>query len=310
MNKFFKFAKKIVLGATVVASAFAATALSACSLETKHPKAEIVVELRADGETVASCKLEYELYRNIHPATVRHFIELADEGFYNEMIVHDYMSNDWVTGAYAYADNYEELSDSDGTMAQYLNATCKEEAYHALSSKLTPSVYANNAYSGDKQIVKKEDALPTLLGEFKNNINQEIKNDPLTESFGCLKMFYYAKETTSKIYVTPTEKEIIRADYKSNCATSLFTIQVANSSSYKSENYSVFALLTNTDKFEDFLDEVDEYIGDLTVGTVRPTLNVDNLEPFSKENADISIEQTFTTTTVPLVIKSVKIKKY
>ncbi len=316
-----KFKKILISCASATLLAVGAT-FSACSLETKHPRAKIEVSF---NNKVYS--LEYTLYRNMYPNTVQHFIELADNGFYNNMIVHDYKTNDWFTGGYAYTAEYGDYTGGGSQMAQYLDANSKESKYYSLfdDGKLTPSVYSNVGYKTDKdgnivydegnnyqgtQIVDKKLALPTLIGEFTNNINQVIKNGALTDSYGCLKMFYYEKECSSKIYVTPTEDQIIQADYKSNCATSLFTIQVTSSSGYKASDYCIFASLRNREELEALVDAVDEMFDDLDDETVEAAVRVDAMEPFSKEEADKDMEKTFSVPTVPLVIKSVKITKY
>ncbi len=309
MSNFIKTAKKVIISVALAGVAVFAAFASACKIETNHPKAEIVLEIRA-GEEVKSVKLRYTLYRNIHPVTVRHFIELADNGFYDNTIIHNYTTSDWYTGGYAYDETdgaYESAYEND-TLRNYLDDNSKESAYYELSKQLTPSVYKNHIYKDGKETVSADDALPYLMGEFVNNINQEIKNDVCVDSFGCLKMYYYGKKTTGKVYVTPTDKQIIQADYTSNCATSLFMLQVSNTSAYKANNYSVFALLENADDLTNFLDDVDELLDGLENADV--TVNVDNLEAFSKEEADRNIETSFTVPALPLVVKSVKITKY
>ncbi len=306
--------KKIIICAvSAVTVAFTAVSASACSIETDHPEVQITYDF--NGE---SYEVKYTLYRNMYPHTVRHFIELAKENFYDNTIIHDYKTTDWFTGGYEYnEEDYTALSGNANQLSEYfeLDSHSKEEAYYKLH--LTPSVYKNRGYD-DKQneTVKEEDALQTVMGEFYNNIHQDIEKGKLTAEYGCLKMFYYEKETTQKIYVTPTKDQIIMADYKKNCATSLFALQTGTSSSYSESNYAVFARLSSTEIFDDLVDAVNEYISSNHGGTASnfytaTDVRVDNLDTFSKESEkDRGISVTFNVPKTPIIIKSVKVTKY
>ena len=77
-----------------LAGAIAVSAsLSACAVKTSHPRAKISISFNE-----VTYDIEYTLYRNMYPQTVRHFIELADAGFYDNTVIHDYRSNDWEIG--------------------------------------------------------------------------------------------------------------------------------------------------------------------------------------------------------------------
>ena len=76
-----KFFKKLLVAATVVCSAGIAATAAGCNIETDHPGIKISVEF--NGETY---ELDYTLYRNMYPNTVRHFIELTENGLYNNLI--------------------------------------------------------------------------------------------------------------------------------------------------------------------------------------------------------------------------------
>ncbi|MDE6597216.1 MAG: peptidylprolyl isomerase [Clostridia bacterium] len=291
-------------------------ALSACTIKTKHPRAEITVEFNG-----ASYKIEYTLYRNMYPQTVQHFIELADSGFYNNMIIHDYKSNDWFTGAYSY--NADETityasAYSNGTVSEYLEKNYKEEAYYNLfnSGALSASVYENLSYDANRnEIVSAEDALPTLIGEFSKN-DHNIEKNPVTASYGVLKMFYYDKgDTNQKVAVKNSFGQLLEHDYKYNCATSVFAIQTGSTSSYTESNYCTFARLRNEknkNKLDSLVTAISDYIEDITDGTSfssTVSTTVDKKDRFANEKGQ-DIPVSFTATRVPLVIKSVKITKY
>lgn len=321
-----KLFKKIALcfaSALVVCSV---GSIAACKPETAHPEVRITYSF--NGETY---EVEYKLYRNMYPHTVRHFIELSDEGFYDGTIIHNYQTNDWFTGAYSYdeadytakVDNAEQMSEyfelpSSGGDTAYGHS--KEDAYNQLfaAGKLSASVYSNHNYGDDgKEFVESKDVLPTVMGEFYNNINQEIEKGRLTADYGCLKMYYYEKESRQKVYVTPTNDQIILADYRRNCATSVFALQTGVSSSYSETNYSVFAQLKDTENFDKFVTAVKDYITDNHSGTASNfyTANVkarvDNFDNFSVKNeTDKGISVTFNVPKQPIVVKSVKVTKY
>lgn len=267
MSKKIKYAVlTFVLAAVVAVSAI----MAACTVNTKHPRAKITLSFNE-----VTYSIEYTLYRNMYPQTVKHFIELADEGFYNDMIIHNYnVSSDWFTGAYSYNKDEGltyETAYSNGTLAEYLESNSKEQQYYDLfnAGKLTPSVYKRLSYGTDgKEQVQDADKLPTLIGEFSQN-DHSIKQGALSASLGCLKMFYFDKGSTNqKVAIKNSFGQLMEHDYQYNSATSLFTMQVGSSSSYNSANYCVFAQLRN-DKARDTLDELLEAIADYTTGVTK-----------------------------------------
>ncbi len=321
-----KIFKKIALCFASALIVCSVGAVSACKPETDHPEVRITYQF--NGETY---DVDYKLYRNMYPHTVRHFIELSDEGFYDNVIIHDYQSNDWFTGGYSYdANGYAAKIDNDSQMKEYfdlpeideatqenLGGYSKEDAYVQLAGKLSASVYSNHMYDENgKEYVNGADVLPTVMGEFYNNINQTIEKGALTADYGCLKMYRYEKKSTQHVYVTPTSDQIILADYKNNCATSIFALQTNPSTSYSEKNYAVFAQLKEVDAFDKFVDAVKAYIDDnhsgnssdfcITVDEVK----VDNNEAFSNKTEDKGTTVTFKVPKQPIVIKSVKVTKY
>lgn len=325
--------RKIVIGlVSALVVTFSATAASACKIETDHPQVEITYEFNSKTYAV-----KYTLYRNMYPNTVRHFMELAESKFYDDTVIHNYSTSDWFGGAYEYnAEAYSRLSGNASQMSEYFEQYSKEDAYVQLfnDSKLTPSVYSSMKQSdkdknlgdysvkyktsaGKFQTVYEEDALPYVMGEFYNNINQEIENGKLPAEYGCLKMFYYHKTTTQKVYVTPTKDQIVMADYESNCATSVFSVQAGSSSTYSANDYTVFGALESNEVFENLLDAISDYKSDNYGSSsssdfyLSTTARVDNLDNFSiKSEADKGISVTFSVPLKPIIIKSVKITKY
>lgn len=305
--------KHVLISFALAAVVSVSAAASACTIKTKHPRAKITIEFNEQ-----TYNIEYTLYRNMYPQTVQHFIELADDGFYNDMVIHNYSSTDWFTGGYSYADGYETAYTTAGTLRDYLDEYSKEEQYYSLADKLTPSVYKQLRYEGDKEVVSGEDALPTLIGEFANN-DHRIEKGAVTADFGVLKMYYYDKGTDNhqKVAIKNSFGQILEHDYRYNCATSVFAIQTSDSSSYSESNYAIFARLRN-DKAEDTLnalsDAIDDYISDNYSSTSKNfttsvTTQVDKEDRFAEAGGQ-AIDVTFTLTAKPIIIKSVKITKY
>lgn len=296
--------KKLAVAATVVCAAGGMAAAAGCNIETKHPEVTVAVSFLDQ-----TYELEYTLYRNMYPNTVRRFTELADKDFYDGMIVHNYTSNDWFSGGYycdaeAYA---AAVSGGEGAMTEYLEGHSAESAFMEKfnGDELTPSVYKFNP-----DAVSADDALPTLIGEFKNNINQEIKNGALTAGFGVLKMYYYEKTSTEKVSVTPADGRPIMADYKNNCATSLFAMQLGTGSGLREDSYCVFGKINNSAKLTELADAVSDYLKTLGTDTVSANgVQVENeVEIFS--SADSHLEQDFVLPYEPIIIKSVSVTKW
>ena len=316
--------KKLCLSLALAAVVGVSVGASACGTS-KHPNARITVEFNEKTYVI-----DYMLYRNMYPQTVQHFVELADSGFYNDTIVHNYTSSDWFTGAYSYnaVDEAGEVVIDYGTaftdtaMAEYLEKNCKEAEYYNLVTKgiaegnFSASVYKRVVYdSKGNEVVEIADALPTVIGEFSANGHKIEDDKGLTADFGTLKMFYYSKDAGTKVTVKNSFDQILPRDYNYNCATSLFTIQVDDYSSYDASKYAVFGRLKNDnskDNLQDLTDAIKEYSNNLSSSSkwsATVATKVDKEDKFSDEGGR-DIDQTFTMTTLPLIIRSVKITKY
>lgn len=308
-----KLIKKLIIAATLVCmTGVAALSAAACNVETDHPQVNISVEF--NGNTY---DLEYVLYRNMYPNTVRHFMELTEAGYYNNMLIHDYRANDWFSGGYSYDESAYNASAEINAYTDYLESHSKEQEYMDLfnGGTLTPTVYSGSVFDQNHNPqLDKDSALPTLIGEYSNNIKQVIEKGALTAEQGTLKMFYYEKQSTGKVNVTPTSDQTIwNADYKNNCATSLFSMQVGTSSVYAEQNYCVFGKMSNTTALTELIDAVaDYYDSDSSANSVSVTdVSVDNLvETFSTETEDKGTEVDFTLPALPIIIKTIKITKY
>lgn len=301
-----KTVKRILIVVFSAAMLACALLFSACS-SSKHPRAEITYEF--NGKQYA---VEYTLYRNMYPLTVRHFIELAEAGYYDGTIIHNYTSGEWYAGGYSYTDEYSNAS-SASAAAAYLEGASREQTYYDLfnAGKITPTVYSTVRMSGEKEEVSADDALPTLIGEFSDN-GHTIKNGALTADFGTLKSYYYSKSGDNKIcYMKAHDGGIYASDYKYNSATGLIAIQASASATLTESNYCVFARLRNDgerETFEDLQEAINDYSDSVTTSFTRTVtgVSVDTLDTFQSEDV---AEQTFYLPRLAIKIVTVKITK-
>ena len=310
--------KKACLALALSALIGVSVGASACGTS-KHPTAKITIEFNEQTYVI-----DYMLYRNMYPQTVQHFIELADAGFYNDILIHDYKSSDWVTGAYEYDDaetvGYAASYSRTGGLSEYLENHCKENAYYSLvtegikNGNFSASVYTRSTYdSKHNEVVSVEDALPTLIGEFSSNDHKIEKDKGLKASFGTLKMFYYKKDV-KPVVVKNSFGQILPRDYNYNCATSLFSMQVSNSTLYSVSEYAIFGQLKN-DKAKDVLENLTADISDYVTGlgstskwSTSVSTQVDKADKYADEGGR-DIDVSFTMTSLPIIIRSVKITK-
>lgn len=310
--------KKACLAFALAAAVGASFSATACSKDSDHP--EITITISFNG---SSYDLDYTLSRNMYPQTVQHFIELADAGFYDNTIIHNYTTSDWMGGAYSYSDEAAVgyTASYPKMLSSYLETHCKEEAYHELvkagyaNGTFTPSVFKKSVYNDkDEEIVSNDDALTTLIGEFTNNGHKIKDNKGLTAGLGALKMVYYEKEQQT-VTVKNSFGQILPRDYAYNCATSLFSMQMSTSTAYSENNYCVFGQLKD-DGARDVLDDLKEAVSDYSSSlssssafTTSVATTVDTKDAFAEEGGK-DIEKTFTIISMPIVITKISVVKH
>lgn len=271
--------------------------MSGC--ESSHPEA--VITISYDG---TEYELNYKLYRNMYPQTVRHFIELAESGFYNNTIIHNYSGSSYMYGGgYSYSDTYEtDYDEGELGMLDYFEINSKEAEYYNLAintDTLTPSVYRDNI---DGRYI---DALPTVIGEVGET--HVIQNGELTGSFGALRMYYSDKsfddDFDDTVYLDKDGNDdvVIMADYEQHSATSLFSIQTSSSSG--SSDYCIFGQLIETQALTDLISAIES--DTVTVSDVP----IDTRDVLLGE-ADVANFEDFTVTALPIIVVSVEITRY
>ncbi len=276
--------KKITCGVLAAVSVFgSATMLTAC----ESSKPQVRMELSFNGE---SYTLEYTLYRKTAPATVEHFMYLADNGYYDGLCVHDFVEDTAMyTGAYtASASTPTEL-----VYKRYFEEIASFENYN----KFPHSIWRDS---------EKETPSYTLFGEFSDN-HFRVESGAKKQSFGSLAMYYFDIENSvvkeTDVY---TSYNKWRA-YQYNCATSMFSISL--SMTEKTNNaYCTFATLNgkSKDDLEDLLEAIEEYADeDAFTETVNKKIFED--DPLMK---DVKATKNFSVPKSSIVIKKVKITKY
>ena len=283
--------KRIVSTALALTAVVASVGtLSAC--ETAHPEVQITVSFNGEEYT-----LDYTLYRKLAPATVEHFLTLAENGYYDGLCVHDYDDSRMYTGGYSYQDGA-----ANGGLI-YKN-------YYDIAPSFIPQTVWQD----------QDKTLPTytLYGEFSANKFNVENNGRLKEQFGSLTMYYTEKEDNEdSVYVQRSDGNGVSSrDYAYNCATSLFYISLTETAKTNNQ-YCTFALLNedSQDELNDLQDAIAEYIAenygedeDAADDFVREvTLDADEDDKFV---GSAGTEVSYDVPNEPIVISKVEVKKY
>lgn len=300
--KFKKFGRVMCTLALAGAALAVSSTMTGCN--NGHAEAKITIEY--DG---VSYVLEYTMYRNMYPQTVKHFIELADNRFYDDTIIHDYQTSNWYGGGYRYLDGDVEAGEisytqsyETGNLLEYLETASKEKDYFDLADParniITPSVY------GDLRDGKLKDPYRTLIGEFSSN-QHKIDNGALRNSYGALKFYYIDKSDDSckkHVYLNKQGSPLgVMGEYRYNSATSLFSIQTGTSTSTDS-THCIFATLNNTDTLRDLRTAVTKSYDYEDVNVY-----VDNYDEILGSNKN---QKSYRIKKKPIIVRSVRITKY
>ncbi len=288
--------KKITCAALAAVSVFGCAAtLTAC--ETSHPEVEMKIEF--DDKTYT---LEYELYRNIAPATVKHFLFLAGNGYYDGLVVHDYSTSSRLyTGVYSSGEEAGSL-----VYKKYFETIAGYDNYKSFPH----SVWMDE---------EKSSPLYTLKGEFEDN-NFTVTNGDLKETFGSLTMYYhdissYSTVADSNVYVARASEEgkVNKGDYKFNSTTSMFYISLTTTT--KSNNgYCTFAKLDkdSVDTLKNLQEAIADYVDAHYSENEDEFTHSTTMKVFEDDKMfeHYSVTKTYSVPMEPITLKSVKVKKY
>ena len=247
-------AKRFLSGILAIsASVSCLSCMTAC--QTDRPKVQMEITFQNE-----SYVLDYTLYRKVAPATVEHFLTLAGNGYYDNVVVHDYDNTRMYTGAY----EHDETEDSG----------LKYKSYYDIVK--TYDYFPTTVYTQGKA-----EKLYTLMGEFADN-DIEVKNGKKKEAFGTLSMFYTDKKAdTYTVTVQHPEAGTGNRDYKYNSATSMFFISIGVSETNNNQ-YCTFATLNEDSKdvLTDLKETVEEYLKDNEDALEEKSVKVDADDPF------------------------------
>ena len=292
--------KKITCSVLAAVSVFGCAAtLTAC--ETTYPEVQMKIEF--NGETYT---LEYKLYRELAPQTVKHFLWLANDGYYNNLCVHDYSQNDYLrmyTGAYSVA---ESEDDADGLVYK--------KYYETIQNSKNFSSFPKSVW------MEKEKLNPTytVKGEFEDN-NFRVESGDLKETFGSLTMYYY--DISEEEAIAESDVYMIRADgkapskcdYKYNYTTSMFYISLSNTT-VNNKAYCTFAELQedSKEKLENLQEALTDYIeekhnDEVDSFTESQSILIGEDDPYL---ASQSVRVNYRVPKSAIVIKSVKVTKF
>lgn len=288
----------ISVGVAAALSAGALMMFAGCS--SNNPEIRITYSFNGKDYEV-----DYRLSRSDAPNTVQHFIELADAGFYDGLIVHDYQNYRMYSGGY-------RLVDGELEEVNYLETVRALEAEQDIT--FTQSVWADTACT---------EGLYSVYGEFTSNGVEQQYGKELSATRGALVMYYTDKGNfNGDVYVKRADggadndgQEVQSVGYEYNSATSLFYTFTGENDTDAS-NYCVFGMAINYEEQMEngLLAAITEYENTLsddatfteTQSNVR--LNqYDYFEEVSKGDLTADFE---TPMTMPIIIKSVVVTKY
>ena len=285
MKKIMKKALCTLLAAVSVMGC--ATSLTAC--ETANPEVEITVEF--NGKPY---EMKYVLYRNTAPQTVKHFLWLAYNDYYDGLCVHDYQNNRLYTGAYT----LDSTGNSSGLIYKKYFDTIKDFGDY---SAFPTSVWMD-----------KEKANPTytLKGEFADN-GVTVESGALKETFGSLTMYYYGISEESvankKVYMLRADDESVsKCDYQYNYTTSMFYISMTPTT-ITNTSYCTFATISedSVEVLEALQEAINAYDADEFVET--KTVIVGEDDPLvGGLSHDVAVKVPVSS----IVIKEVKVLKF
>lgn len=269
----------------------ALTAVTACAgsfsaCETANP--EVKIEIAFQNETY---EIEYKLYRKVAPATVEHFLTLAENGYYDGLCVHDYADSRMYTGGYSY--DAQVTTDGGLVYKKYYDIV---KSYDLPKTVFLDSARQNPTY--------------TLYGEFGAN-KFTVENGKKNEEYGSLSMFYTDKtEGEASVYLSHEEAGNSNGrDYKYNSTTSLFFISLNNSASL-TDKYCTFATLLDEDSLEELQDlhaAINTYVSGNDDSLESVNVKIDTDDYFFKQHGRTD---TYSVLSSPVVIKKVSVEKY
>lgn len=298
--------RAFALGTTALIAAASLAMFTGC---TTSNNPEVTITYTFNGEDY---EVDYRLSRIDAPRTVQHFIELADAGFYDGLVIHDYQSSALYTGGYRLVD-----ANGDGDLdtleeINYLETVQNLEREQGIT-------FTQSVWQDEERTVP----LYSVYGEFAANGVEQENGRELSAGAGSLVMYYTDKGSgNEQVCVQRVDggadndgEEYQMLGYKYNSATSLFYTftgeNVSNTSSYcvfgTAVNYTeqmTNGLLAAINEYIDTLDEDETFTTSLT------NQKLNTYDPFrSIQTAGLTADFE-TPIDMPIIVKSVVVTKY
>lgn len=293
--------RAVAVGATALIAVSSVAMFAGC---TTSNNPEVTITYTFNGKDYA---VDYVLSRVDAPKTVQHFIELADAGFYDGLVIHDYQDYTLKTGGYKIENN--ELVEVD-----YLTTV---KALEADGASFTQSVWADE---------ERTIPLYSVYGEFSANGVEQENGKEYVHSEGALVMYYTPKKgqggTDEQVWVQRADggadndgNEYQRLGYEYNSITSLFYTFTGESRTEADSIYCVIGkaknyteqmeegLLAAITEYEDTLEKEDSF-------TKSESYFLNKYDYFlDVQNAGLT-DDFETPLLMPITIKSMKVTKY
>lgn len=294
--------RAVAVGATALIAVSSVAMFAGC---TTSNNPEVTITYTFNGKDYA---VDYVLSRVDAPKTVQHFIELADAGFYDGLVIHDYQDYTLKTGGY-------KLENGQLVEVDYLTTV---KALEADGASFTQSVWADE---------ERTIPLYSVYGEFSANGVEQENGKEYVHSEGALVMYYTPKKgqggTDEQVWVQRADggadndgNEYQRLGYEYNSITSLFYTFTGESRTEADSIYCVIGkaknyteqmeegLLAAITEYEDTLEEEDSFTTELKNQKLNEK---DYFENVQKAGLTDDFE---TPLLMPITIKSVKVTKY
>lgn len=294
--------RAVAVGATALIAVSSVAMFAGC---TTSNNPEVTITYTFNGKDYA---VDYVLSRVDAPKTVQHFIELADAGFYDGLVIHDYQDYTLKTGGYKIENN--TLVEVD-----YLTTVKTLEADGA---SFTQSVWADE---------ERTIPLYSVYGEFSANGVEQENGKEYVHSEGALVMYYTPKKgqggTDEQVWVQRADggadndgNEYQRLGYEYNSITSLFYTFTGESRTEADSIYCVIGkaknyteqmeegLLAAITEYEDTLEEEDSFTTELKN---QPLNRYDYFR--NVQTAGLTADYA-APLLMPITVKSVKVTKY
>ena len=253
--------RAVAVGATALIAVSSVAMFAGC---TTSNNPEVTITYTFNGKDYA---VDYVLSRVDAPKTVQHFIELADAGFYDGLVIHDYQDYTLKTGGY-------KLENGQLVEVDYLTTV---KALEADGASFTQSVWADE---------ERTIPLYSVYGEFSANGVEQENGKEYVHSEGALVMYYTPKKgqggTDEQVWVQRADggvdndgNEYQRLGYEYNSITSLFYTFTGESRTESDSVYCVIGkaknyteqmeegLLAAITEYEDTLEEEDSFTTEL-----------------------------------------------